>query len=585
VPSNNMIVMQPSRSNLPSSREHWRSSSLLSPESADGLSAYPPQSRGTTEAYEPPEYERRASLSASFLPPDASSHPHARRAQYVGGSSLDLGLHQQQMQQQQQQRDQLFDLYEQQRVLDAQRLQLLHERQQAYLEAASSYDESNLSSQGHLYGGGPHNITLRESLLPSFLQQQPQQPRLSSSDDYLLSRQNTRVYPPQVQAQSQFQHSYMGHRTFDDHGPSSEQRAWSLLQRLPTSQWNQPSSILSSSLRTWEDDNVGKMGPPQDYERFTSSSRAFAGFGLVNNAPASEDETDSGKIEAARGPTSFILPVPSQIDYGAHKAGPDLESALAASLTGGIGGVGSSIGGGGTTDKSNAASFPSERANLEALTTRCETPAQATRVLRNLGSTLRSKADPFVDVTTLPFVPTASDSMTPSSGLGVASKKPTAPTASASNSTSFPETLHELLEMADREQLDDIVSWLPHKRAFRINNKERFMQEILPMYFKGQNRWSSFLRQLNLYGFSRVAKGTDYGAYYHELMIGGRPDLCQFMRRVGTPKGLDRRTFKLAEGDDPDFYAMPLVMGSLNHHLALHPHPQGLISSLQRRSG
>jgi hypothetical protein len=31
------------------------------------------------------------------------------------------------------------------------------------------------------------------------------------------------------------------------------------------------------------------------------------------------------------------------------------------------------------------------------------------------------------------------------------------------------------------------------------------------------------------------------------------------MRRVGTPKGLDRRTHKLAEGDDPDFYAMPPV--------------------------
>jgi hypothetical protein len=29
------------------------------------------------------------------------------------------------------------------------------------------------------------------------------------------------------------------------------------------------------------------------------------------------------------------------------------------------------------------------------------------------------------------------------------------------------------------------------------------------------------------------------------------------MRRVGAPHGLDRRTFKLAEGDDPDFYALP----------------------------
>jgi hypothetical protein len=224
----------------------------------------------------------------------------------------------------------------------------------------------------------------------------------------------------------------------------------------------------------------------------------------------------------------------------------------------------------GSTDKTKGVSFPSERANLEELTTRCDTPEQAARVLRIVGTTLRSKADPFIDVTLLPFVPSSPSSSSvrrpPSSpgpipGLlssscrSIISRKP--PPAKI---TSFPEVLHDLLEMADRERLDDIVCWLPHRRAFRINNKDRFMKELLPAFFTGQNRWSSFLRQLNLYGFSRVTKGTDYGAYYHELMIGGRPDLCQYMRRVGTPKGLDRRTYKLAEGDDPDFYAMPLVM-------------------------
>jgi hypothetical protein len=50
------------------------------------------------------------------------------------------------------------------------------------------------------------------------------------------------------------------------------------------------------------------------------------------------------------------------------------------------------------------------------------------------------------------------------------------------SNTPFPETLHDLLEMAGREQLDDVASWLPHKRAFRINNKDRFMQAILPLY-------------------------------------------------------------------------------------------------------
>jgi hypothetical protein len=33
------------------------------------------------------------------------------------------------------------------------------------------------------------------------------------------------------------------------------------------------------------------------------------------------------------------------------------------------------------------------------------------------------------------------------------------------------------------------------------------------------------------------------------------------MRRVGAPHGLDRRTFKLAEGEDPNFYAFPPLKG------------------------
>ena len=101
----------------------------------------------------------------------------------------------------------------------------------------------------------------------------------------------------------------MGHRFFDDKGMSTEKRAWSHLQRLQTSQWNQPLAMLSSSLRTWEDDNVEKMGPPQDYGRLPSSTGAFAGLGLVTSAPASYNKTDSGKIEVARGPKlSIVLP-------------------------------------------------------------------------------------------------------------------------------------------------------------------------------------------------------------------------------------------------------------------------------------
>lgn len=38
------------------------------------------------------------------------------------------------------------------------------------------------------------------------------------------------------------------------------------------------------------------------------------------------------------------------------------------------------------------------------------------------------------------------------------------------------------------------------------------------------------------------------------------------MRRVGAPSGVDRRRYKLPEGEDPDFYAMPKVRTEKEKH-------------------
>jgi len=70
-----------------------------------------------------------------------------------------------------------------------------------------------------------------------------------------------------------------------------------------------------------------------------------------------------------------------------------------------------------------------------------------------------------------------------------------------------------------------------------------------------QTKFSSFQRQLNLYGFIRISKrGKDYGAYYHECFLRGRPDLCAKVDRV---KALDpsQKQYKI----EPDFYKMPPV--------------------------
>ena len=91
--------------------------------------------------------------------------------------------------------------------------------------------------------------------------------------------------------------------------------------------------------------------------------------------------------------------------------------------------------------------------------------------------------------------------------------------------------------------------------AYRAH-PERFTKEVMPNYFK-QSRLSSFQRQLNLYGFTRITSGPDAGGYYHELFLKGRPTLAIHMRRVGLPKGEDRRKMRAKNvKSEPNFYGM-----------------------------
>jgi hypothetical protein len=74
----------------------------------------------------------------------------------------------------------------------------------------------------------------------------------------------------------------------------------------------------------------------------------------------------------------------------------------------------------------------------------------------------------------------------------------------------FPEKLHRMLDNAERERTTDVVSFFSHGRAFAIHKPRRFVQEIMPRFFR-QTRLTSFQRQLNLYGFRRISQGPDNG--------------------------------------------------------------------------
>jgi hypothetical protein len=119
---------------------------------------------------------------------------------------------------------------------------------------------------------------------------------------------------------------------------------------------------------------------------------------------------------------------------------------------------------------------------------------------------------------------------------------------------SFTKKLHSLLE----ENLDpDVISWQPHGRSFVIHNPKEFLSEVMPKYFM-QSKLTSFQRQLNLYGFTRImAPGPDKGSHYHELFLRGKNELVPHVVRMRL-KGSDGR-IPVDLFTEPNFFNLPFL--------------------------
>lgn len=121
----------------------------------------------------------------------------------------------------------------------------------------------------------------------------------------------------------------------------------------------------------------------------------------------------------------------------------------------------------------------------------------------------------------------------------------------------FPVSLHAMLNLAEIDGFEHIASWQPHGRSFRIHKHKEFMDCIMPKMFR-QSKWSSFQRQVNLYGFKRItAAGPDKGAYYHESFLRGNASLAKDIARTRV-KGTRCRMASNPEAS-PNFYSMPWV--------------------------
>lgn len=104
-----------------------------------------------------------------------------------------------------------------------------------------------------------------------------------------------------------------------------------------------------------------------------------------------------------------------------------------------------------------------------------------------------------------------------SSGKGVKAKD---------TQITFPQRLLQVLAEADSA---DAISWLSHGKSFIVYDKKKFVETILPRFFK-ESKFTSFTRKLNRWGFTRISRGVETGAYQHEYFRRDEPNLCLKMR-------------------------------------------------------
>ncbi|KAJ1897005.1 hypothetical protein LPJ66_003651, partial [Kickxella alabastrina] len=111
----------------------------------------------------------------------------------------------------------------------------------------------------------------------------------------------------------------------------------------------------------------------------------------------------------------------------------------------------------------------------------------------------------------------------------------------------------KLHEMVNDSQYQHLISWNFSGTSFVVCNIMEFSRELLPKHFK-HNNFSSFVRQLNMYGFHKVNKSprghrtmaeNQIWEFSHPKFIRDRPDLLEQIKR----KTMESESLRREAGD------------------------------------
>ncbi|KAG9137034.1 hypothetical protein Leryth_026398 [Lithospermum erythrorhizon] len=107
-------------------------------------------------------------------------------------------------------------------------------------------------------------------------------------------------------------------------------------------------------------------------------------------------------------------------------------------------------------------------------------------------------------------------------------------------SRSPPAFLTKTYTMVDDPNTNHIISWSLSGTSLIVWNHIKLAEEILPKHFK-HNNFSSFLYQLNNYGFSKI--GLEQWEYEHQWFQRGRKQLLLNIKRRDKPTRIIKRRY------------------------------------------